>query len=465
MNLRERISRILSLKMTFIFLLGWVFAFLSMLVLPVSFISNVKQTLLKRVNLTSERALFSSSIDTSRYSFQLIDNSTLSGTYQLAEGDTKVIFAVDRFNGQLYSFEYNGGIYEKNYLGNAFEALNIGQAPINAKSGQKIDNAGNRVDKTSAIAPTVFDIEFAFGKLYMSVTLPGINNCTFLKLISFDPAKVSNNSSISKKVIFESPCITDKDNPTMWAGRISHSNDSIFLSVGEQRYDPSGFPKNDSLSKLEIANPISVFGKVLQFSPRADDFEIFSSGHRNAQGLYFSKDTSKLFESEHGPFGGDEVNILDRGRDYGWPFRTYGKPYPLFETGDSSDEIRSVNPASGIDKKLALFGAKSGTHQGFFPPLMSWIPGVGAANIYQVQSSTPFTDWHGNILVAHMKEGSLHRLVLNGDSAVLDERINLGVRVRDFILTQSGFLVISTDDGHSSKGDLLFYEYSGLFDK
>jgi len=96
---------------------------------------------------------------------------------------------------------------------------------------------------------------------------------------------------------------------------------------------------------------------------------------------------------------------------------------------------------------LAKFGAVSGSQPGARLPVMSWIPGVGAGNIAQVQKSSDFKDWHGNILVSLMQDASLHRLILAGDSVVLDERIPLGFRVRDFIVNDDRYLVLSTDQG------------------
>lgn len=142
-----------------------------------------------------------------------------------------------------------------------------------------------------------------------------------------------------------------------------------------------------------------------------------------------------------------EVNILGKGKNYGWPFGTFGKPYPLFNTGNSGDEFRSINPGSTIDKELKKFGAISGAQPGAQLPVMSWIPGVGAGNISQVQSGSNFVDWHGNILVSLMQDTSLHRLILAGNSVVLDERIPLGFRVRDFIVNDNGYLILSTDQG------------------
>jgi glucose/arabinose dehydrogenase len=420
----------------------------SVLAFPIDKVSSFKQTALRKFGITHARVTFPQVLDTSRYQLSLLPNNSLDGVFQLADIDSNNFLAFERFSGELYSFREGTDGFKRSKLGNVFDQLNLYSSKTAALEGQKIDNAGNAKVAKPTIFATAFDIEYAFGHAYLSVTLPSKNqSCTSLNLYQFDISMSVARPIANSKLLFSTPCVVDKKNPTMWAGRITHSPKNLYLSVGEQRYDPSGFPKKDSLSESEIKNVNSVSGKVLEFDPRSGSFSIYSSGHRNAQGLYYSTDLRKLIESEHGPFGGDEVNILNRGGNFGWPFGTFGKPYPLFNSGNKLDESRSVNPSKSIDKELAKFGAVSGSQPGARLPIMSWIPGVGAGNIAQVQNSSDFKDWHGNILVSLMQDASLHRLILAGDSVVLDERIPLGFRVRDFIVNDDGYLVLSTDQG------------------
>lgn len=155
-----------------------------------------------------------------------------------------------------------------------------------------------------------------------------------------------------------------------------------------------------------------------------------------------------LIESEHSPFGGDEANVPVKGDNYGWPFGTFGKPYPLFKTDHKEDEVRSLNPATTIDSQLAKFGAISGSQPGTHLPIMSRARSVGAGNITKIQMSSGFVDWHGNIVVSLMADMNLHRLILSGNSVIFDENISLGFRVRDFIVNNLGFLILSTDQGN-----------------
>jgi glucose/arabinose dehydrogenase len=387
----------------------------------------------------------------------LVNSYTHSGVFQLAKINEDEFYAIERNKGDLFLFRFDGKKYKRISLGNVFAQYNISNKNYvkENKLNTNIDPVKGKLVGDDGIYATAFDLHFAFNKLFLSVTLPGQeHSCASLNLMELILNK--NLRLASKKMILSTPCMIN-DNPLMWAGRITNSTKSLFLSVGEQRYDPSGFPKTDELSKSEIAKKDSIFGKVVKFSSDFLKFKIYSSGHRNAQGLFYSEDEGVLYESEHGPFGGDEVNILIQGHDYGWPFRTFGKPYPLFNTGKIKDEMRSYNPSKGIDKLLSKFGAISGSHIGFSSPIFSWIPGVGAGNILRVQKKSHFKDWRGDLIVSLMQDKSLHRLKLDKGSVILDERIQLGVRIRDFILTDSGFLIMATDEGQ-----LLFYRTSGV---
>lgn len=427
---------------------SYIFGAVSVLAFPLGQVSAFKDAAMHAIGISHARLSFPETIDTSRYSFSLDNISSLSGTFQLAPINSNKFYSLDRFSGDLYLSHLTDNGFRNSKIGNVYDQLHFLSNSTASIVGQKIDNAGNKTSSKPTIFATAFDIEYAFGRLYLSVTLPSNDqSCTTLNLYSFKPPASSSKLIADSKLLFSTPCVLDKKNPTMWGGRISHSLTKVYFSVGEQRFDPSGFPKTDKVSISEIKRTDSVFGKILEFNANSNAYSIYSSGHRNAQGLYFSADDDRLFESEHGPFGGDEVNILSRGADYGWPKGTFGKPYPLFDTGNKGDEIRSLNPSSTIDKRLSNFGAVSGSQPGATLPIMSWAPGVGAGNILKIQRNSSFQDWRQNILVSLMADMSLHRLILSGNSSVYDEKIALGFRVRDFILNDKGFLILSADEG------------------
>lgn len=381
-------------------------------------------------------------IETSRYDLaQDLNFIADKGEYQLADIKDG-FFALDRRTGELQKFvksRNKDSSYAKTSAINIYRRLDF---PTGLKPASEF---------TGNILPLAFDIHVAFAKLFVSVVVPPSmeNTCEEMRMYGFNLNEQNEVIIKSNSLYFKTPCILDRNNTVMWGGRITSNFTALFLSIGDQRYDRSGFPKSDLISKSEILNPESVFGKVLRFSRDFSTFGIFTAGHRNGQGLFWSKDTGTLFEAEHGPSGGDEVNLLIRGKDYGWPFRTQGKPYPEHYPDGVPEINSSRNPSTGVDTKLAAFGARSGTHTGFEPPLFSWIPGVGAGNLVQVSKQNYLKDWAGNLIVALMGEKTLHILMLSNDNSrvVTDERIEFGCRIRDLILKDDGTLILSTDEG------------------
>ncbi len=391
---------------------------------------------------TQQKKALPKVIETSRYDLvQNVNFIAVKGEYQLA--DTKDgFFALNRRTGELQKFLKNGNQEFKLSKTTAINIYRLLDLPTGLKPASEF---------TGNVLPLTFDIHVAFAKLFVSIVVPPSieNECEEMRMYGFNLNRQSEVIIKNYRLYFKTPCIMDRNNTIMWGGRMTSSSTALFLSIGDQRYDRSGFPKSDLVSKSEILNPQSVFGKVLKFSRNFSTFEIYTAGHRNGQGLFWSMETGALFEAEHGPFGGDEVNLLIRSKDYGWPFRTQGKPYPEHYPDGVPEINSSKNPSTGVDKKLGDFGAISGTHTGFEPPLFSWIPGVGAGNLVQVSMQNSLKDWLGNLIVALMGEKTLHRLVLSNDNSrvVTDERIEFGFRIRDLILKDDGTLILSTDEG------------------
>ena len=154
--------------------------------------------------------------------------------------------------------------------------------------------------------------------------------------------------------------------------------------------------------------------------------EIYSYGHRNPQGLMFDSKTKKLWEVEHGPRGGDEINLIAEGKNYGWPVISYGKEYwaPL---------------AVGEGTK------KTGMEQ----PVKQYTPSIapGSLIIYRGQA---FPKWQGNIFVSALKLRHINRIELNESGrAIAETRLltSANERIRDLLETSEGYIYFSTDSG------------------
>ena len=151
----------------------------------------------------------------------------------------------------------------------------------------------------------------------------------------------------------------------------------------------------------------------------------FSQGHRNAQGilLYNGKD---LLAAEHGPRGGDELNLIKAGSDYGWPFVTYGQPY------GSGDYVRPT---------------KTGTHAGFVEPLKYWVPSIAPTELVQLPKSG-WGDWSNQLVLGTLREQVLVFIAIDERFAVTNTvNVDIGERIRDLEVLSTGELVATTDSG------------------
>lgn len=192
---------------------------------------------------------------------------------------------------------------------------------------------------------------------------------------------------------------------------------SIYLTSGDFHWDGM---RSDG--ELIAQNSEAEYGKVLRVNIDTGDSEIVSIGHRNMQGITFASD-GRLFVSEHGPNGGDELNVIEQGGNYGWPLASLGISY-------------SGAPLPDAD----LYGR----HTGFVAPVFAWMPSVAISALIEVQD---FDDsWNGDLLAGSLQDRSLHRIRFSEGEPIYSERIPIGARIRDLHQHTDGRLVIWTDE-------------------
>ena len=151
--------------------------------------------------------------------------------------------------------------------------------------------------------------------------------------------------------------------------------------------------------------------------------EIWGYGHRNPQGLAFNPADGKLWEQEHGPQGGDEINIIEKGKNYGWPVIGYGIDY----SGARSTRQRH---SAGMEQ-----------------PVWYWTPSIAPSGM-AFYTGDLFPAWKGNLFNGALKFQMLARLELNGDKVVKEERLLQGLRerIRDVRQGPDGALYLLTDN-------------------
>ncbi|MBV4518063.1 PQQ-dependent sugar dehydrogenase [Pseudomonas sp. FYR_2] len=203
-------------------------------------------------------------------------------------------------------------------------------------------------------------------------------------------------------------------------------NGYLFIALGENNQRPTA----QDLDKLQ--------GKIVRILPDGDvpkdnPFvgndnvrpEIWSFGHRNQQGAALNPWTGKLWTHEHGPRGGDEINIPEPGKNYGWPIATHGINYSL----------------------LPIPEAKGKHVDGMVDPHHVWekSPGISGMAFYD---SPTFKAWDHNLFIGALATQELIRLQLDGDKVVHEERLlgDLKARIRDVRVGPDGYLYVLTDD-------------------
>jgi glucose/arabinose dehydrogenase len=152
--------------------------------------------------------------------------------------------------------------------------------------------------------------------------------------------------------------------------------------------------------------------------------EKFDFGHRNQQGAALHPQTGALWTHEHGPQGGDEVNIIRAGANYGWPVITYGVNY-------------------GIGTRIGEGSQKPGMEA----PVHYWVPSIAPSGM-AFYSGERFARWKGNLLIGALRDEMLVRLQLDGDKVVKEERLLQGVlgRIRDVRVGPDGLVYLLTDE-------------------
>jgi aldose sugar dehydrogenase len=207
--------------------------------------------------------------------------------------------------------------------------------------------------------------------------------------------------------------------------RIDFDNDGyLYLAVGERGDPPNSQNLNTHHGGVMRLNRD---GTVPSDNPfvGSDNVreEIYTYGNRNPQGMTRHPQTGVMWELEHGPQGGDEVNILLPGANYGWPVVSYGGQY-------------------GTGRQIGEGTQKEGIED----PVYYWDPSIAPSGMTFYQGDV-FPDWNGNLFIGALKFRLLSRLVMDGDRVVSEERLLEGElgRIRDVRTGPDGFLYLLTD--------------------
>ena len=251
-----------------------------------------------------------------------------------------------------------------------------------------------------------------------------------------EPREGGNGTSVARGVL-EGGSLTGvqvifRQQPAMQSGhhfgsRLVFARDGrLFVTLGERNIGRAHAQTLDNtLGKIVRINPDGSIPPDNPFVGRKGALpEIWSYGHRNVQGAALHPVTGELWANEHGPKGGDELNRVLPGRNYGWPTVSYGTEY----TGEKISD--------------------SGTAPGIEPPVHYWVPSIATSGL-MFYTGDRFPAWRGSAFVGGLKSQQLVRLRLDGDRVVEEERLLRGVakeRVRDVEQGPDGYIYLLTDE-------------------
>lgn len=215
-----------------------------------------------------------------------------------------------------------------------------------------------------------------------------------------------------------------------YGGRITFlPDDTLLLTLGD------GFDYRE-----QAQNTANHLGSIVRLNrdgsaPQDNPFvgqdgtqaELFSIGHRNVQAILYDAETQRVFSNEHGPRGGDEINLIEAGKNYGWPKITYGVDY-------SGAEVSPYTELPGLEQ-----------------PLLHWTPSIAPSGMTLYRGEL-FPQWQGNLLVSALAAKEVRRVVLDGTKVVEQQSLfkELDARFRDVRTGPDGAVYLLTDSANGS---------------
>jgi len=230
------------------------------------------------------------------------------------------------------------------------------------------------------------------------------------------------SSATWRPVYTSEPCLdTSVFQAVMLGGGAMALTSETTLVVGVGTFalqDPDDLGKTLSF----LRSPTNHYGKLVEVNLTDGSARVFASGLRDPNGVVPEGDGT-FWTTEHGPRGGDELNHVREGLDYGWPLSTYGTDYGRFDWP--------------LDKV-------PGRHSRFEPPAFAWVPAVALSTAIRIEG-TGFPGWKGDLMLASLKATHLYRVRLRGDRVALVEPILIGDRIRDIAETATGDILVLLD--------------------
>ncbi|MEJ1972624.1 MAG: PQQ-dependent sugar dehydrogenase [Lacunisphaera sp.] len=267
------------------------------------------------------------------------------------------------------------------------------------------------------------------GWIYLSFSDPGEGEHAMTKIVR---GKLRDHRFTDQETIFAIPKEQYQEGYVLFGSRLQFDRGYLFFTIGERG-------QTGDAQKLEVPNGkvhrVWPDGRTPSDNPFADTpgawGSIWSYGHRNPQGLAINPTTHEVWESEHGPRGGDEVNFIRAGKNYGWPVITYGMNYEGTPVSDRT-------AAPGMEQ-----------------PARYWTPSIAVSPI-AFYTGDKFPGWKNNLFVGSLAQQKFIRFEVDGGKLVHQEELfsKLG-RVRDIKTGPDGYLYVAFEELHGASGWLV----------
>ncbi len=263
------------------------------------------------------------------------------------------------------------------------------------------------------------------GWIYLAYSDPGPSGSAMTAIVR---GRLRDGEFVEQQTVYKAPIELYRTGENHFGSRLVFDSGYLFFSIGERGLQDDA---------QDITRPNGKVHRIFDDGRVPDDnpfvgkdaglATIWSYGHRNPQGMAKDPATGLLYDAEHGPRGGDELNLVQKGRNYGWPVITYGMNY-------------DGTPITNLT-------AKEGMEQ----PVNYWVPSIAVSSI-AFYRGTKFPKWDGQLFLGALAQEELRRLVLADGKVTHQEVLFKGVgRVRDVVSGPDGHIYVGFDGGRVAR--------------
>lgn len=243
------------------------------------------------------------------------------------------------------------------------------------------------------------------------------NNGVRLAVSEFEVDVENSELSFNREIYISRPAIKEPILGHQVGGKLAlgENERTLYLSLGD-------FSKPD-----RVQDKTTSLGKVVRIDLQRLNAEVYASGFRSPSGgLFYDRESNELWLTDHGPRGGDEINLIKRGKNYGWPIVSYGTIYERDGLG-------------------GYYGNKFNSHEGYEKPQMTFVPSIGIGPLVKYPSTGRNDFWDNDLFVAGMGNTTLYRVRKEGANLVYAEPVLSGYRIRAIQIDQNGTFYLKTD--------------------